>query len=89
MATVIRTIDERQLDQRLFQASLALYDGKRVTLAPGFFRAAGITPKDLMEMLLEYLHRQEVDSCPVVPRQWHVYIDRRQDHTFVINASAR
>ena len=98
MTTVVNTVSEQELDFRVEQASFVLYEGKRVTLAPGFFRAAAITPKELMAMLLRHLHCQElewiqyehgVSCCDVKPREWHVYIDRKaSDHSFVIQAKA-
>ena len=54
MATVITTISEAEVDYRCECAAAALADGKVVTLAPGFFRAAGISPKELMETLLRF-----------------------------------
>lgn len=99
MATVVNTISEEELDFRVEQASFALYDGKRVSLAPGFFRASGITPKQLMNMLLSHLHCQElewiqyeygIECSTVMPRQWRVYIDRKPENlSFVVRAVAK
>jgi hypothetical protein len=102
MPTVITTISEQELDYRCECAVAALADGKRVTLAPGFFRAAAITPKELMETLLKflYIHELEVaqaemymdsyyrgDDCINI-RQWRVFITRKpSDLSFVVTAT--
>jgi hypothetical protein len=102
LATVISTISAEELDYRCECAVAALADGKRVTLAPGFFRAAAITPKELMETLLKflYIHELEVaqaemymdsyyrgDDCINI-RQWRVFITRKpSDLSFVVTAT--
>ena len=102
MATVITTISEAEVDYRCECAAAALADGKVVTLAPGFFRAAGISPKELMETLLRflYIHELEVaqaemymdsyyrgDDCINI-RQWRVFITRKpEDLSFVVKAN--
>ena len=103
MATVISTISAEEVDYRCECAVAALADGKRVTLAPGFFRAAAITPKQLMETLLRFLYIHELEvaqeelysnsydtSCEgcVNTRQWRVMITRKpEDLSFVVQAA--
>lgn len=98
MSNVIATINEQELDFRVEQASFVLYEGKRVRLAPGFFRAAQIEPKHLMQMLLNHLRCQELEwiqyeygvECEhVKPRTWFVYIDRNSDGSFSITAKCK
>ena len=97
MTSVITTVNEEELEYRIEQASFALFDGKRVSLKAGLFRASGITPKYLMGELLKYLHCQELEwiqseygvECEhIKPRQWRVMITRKPDYTFVIKACA-
>lgn len=100
MATVVKTISAYELDYRCECAVAALADGKRVTLAPGFFRAAGISPKELMDKLLSYLYIHELELAQaemfsesynrgdcVTINQWRVFITRRpKDLSFVVEA---
>jgi hypothetical protein len=102
MATVITTISEAEVDYRCENAAAALADGKVVTLAPGFFRAAGISPKQLMETLLRFLYIHELELAQeemyansydtsyegsVNIHQWRVFITRKpEDLSFVIEA---
>ncbi len=100
MATVIATISAYEVDYRCECAVAALANGKKVTLAPGFFRAAGISPKRLMDKLLSYLYIYELELAQaemfmeaydrgdcVEIRQWRVFITRKpEDHSFVIEA---
>ncbi len=101
MATVIATISAEELDYRYECAAAALADGKVVTLAPGFFRAAGISPKELMETLLRFLYIHELEVAQaemfmdsfdrgdcVEIRQWRVFITRKpEDLSFVVKAN--
>jgi len=101
MSTVITTISEQELDYRCECAVAALADGKKVTLAPGFFRAAGISPKQLMETLLRYLYIYELELAQaemymdsfdrgdcVEIHQWRVFITRKpSDLSFVVTAT--
>ncbi len=101
MATVIATISAEELDYRCECAAAALADGKVVTLAPGFFRAAGISPKELMETLLRFLYIHELEVAQaemfmdsfdrgdcVEIRQWRVFITRKpEDLSFVVKAN--
>jgi hypothetical protein len=102
MATVISTISAEELNYRCENAAAALANGKVVTLAPGFFRAAGISPKQLMETLLRflYIHELEVaqaemysdsydtssEGCVNI-RQWRVMITRKPELSFVVQAT--
>lgn len=100
MTTVVTTISAYELDYRCECAVAALANGKKVTLAPGFFRAAGISPKELMEKLLSYLYIYELELAQaemfmeaydrgdcVEIHQWRVFITRKpEDHSFVIEA---
>ena len=100
MATVITTISAYELDYRCECAVAALADGKKVSLAPGFFRAAGVTPKELMDKLLSYLYIHELEVAQaemfmdsfdrgdcVNIHQWRVFITRKpEDLSFVIEA---
>jgi hypothetical protein len=97
MATVITTIDERELDYRIDQAAFALFEGKRVRLQAGLFRASGLTPKQLMHQLLNGLRCQELEwlqseygvTCGwIKPREWRVMITRKpEDLSFVVQAT--
>jgi hypothetical protein len=97
MATVITTISEQELDYRIDQAAFALFEGKRVKLQAGLFRASGLTPKQLMNQLLNSLRCQELEwiqseygvECEhIKPRQWRVMITRKpEDYTFIIQAT--
>lgn len=99
MATVITTIDERELDHRICEAGFHLFYGKRVRLKPGLFRASGITPKQMMKQLLEHLHCQELEwiqceygiKCEYIkPRQWRVMITRKpEDGSYVVQATCK
>lgn len=100
MSTVIATISDYELDYRCECAVAALADGKKVRLAPGFFRAAAITPKELMEKLLSYLYMHELELAQaelfaeaydrgdcIEIRQWRVFITRKpEDLSFVVEA---
>jgi hypothetical protein len=99
MATVITTISAYELDYRCECAVAALALGKKVRLAPGFFRASGRSPKELMDKLLSYLYIYELeiaqeemysnsyDTGSVNIRQWRVFITRKpEDLSFVIEA---
>jgi len=100
MTTVVTTISAYEVDYRCECAVAALADGKKVTLAPGFFRAAGISPKELMEKLLSYLYIYELELAQaemfmeaydrgdcVEIRQWRVFITRKpEDLSFVVEA---
>jgi hypothetical protein len=91
------TISELELDYRIEQASFALFEGKKVSMKAGLFRASGTTPKYLMQMLLNYLRCQELEmiqseygvECDYIkPREWRVMITRKPgDYTFVIQAT--
>ena len=61
MATFIATISAYEVDYRCECAVAALANGKKVTLAPGFFKAADISPKRLMDKLLSYLYIYELE----------------------------
>ena len=103
MATVITTISAYEVDYRCECAVAALANGKKVTLAPGFFKAADISPKRLMDKLLSYLYIYELELAQqelyansydtsgegsVDIRQWRVFITRRpKDLSFVIEAT--
>jgi len=97
MASVIATISEQELDYRIDQAAFALFEGKRVKLRAGLFRASGITPKQLMDQLLQALYCQELEmiqseygvACEYIePRQWRVMITRKpEDYSFVVQAT--
>ena len=97
MATVITTISEQELDYRIDQAAFALFEGKRVKLQAGVFRASGMTPKELMDQLLRALYCEEIEwiqseygvECEhIKPRQWRVMITRKpKDHSFVVQAT--
>jgi hypothetical protein len=90
------TISELELDYRIEQASFALFEGKKVSMKAGLFRASGTTPKYLMQTLLNHLHCQELETiqseygveCDYIkPRQWRVFITRKpEDLSFVIEA---
>jgi hypothetical protein len=100
MATVIPTISAYELDYRCECAVAALADGKKVRLAPGFFRAADISPKRLMDKLLSYLYIHELEVAQaemfmdsfdrgdcVEIHQWRVFITRKpEDLSFVVEA---
>ena len=100
MTTVITTISAYELDYRCECAVAALADGKKVTLAPGFFRAAGISPKELMDKLLSYLYIHELELAQakmfmeaydrgdcIEIHQWRVFITRKpEDLSFVVEA---
>ena len=100
MTTVITTISDYELDYRCECAVAALANGKKVRLAPGFFRAAGISPKELMEKLLSYLYMHELELAQaelfmeaydrgdcIEIRQWRVFITRKpEDLSFVVEA---
>lgn len=95
--SVIPTIDEQALAYRIDRAAFALFDGKRVRLQPGLFRASGLTPKELIERLLDNLRCQELEwiqceygvACEhIKPRQWRVMITRKPDLSFVVQATA-
>jgi len=100
MTTVVTTISAYEVDYRCECAVAALADGKKVTLAPGFFRAAGISPKRLMDKLLSYLYIHELELAQaemfmeaydrgdcVEIHQWRVFITRKpEDLSFVIQA---
>ncbi len=100
MATVVTTISAYEVDYRCECAVAALADGKKVTLAPGFFRAAGISPKELMDKLLSYLYIHELELAQaemfmeaydrgdcVEIHQWRVFITRKpEDLSFVVEA---
>ena len=91
------TISELELDYRIEQASFALFEGKKVSMKAGLFRASGTTPKYLMQMLLNHLRCQELEmiqseygvECEYIkPREWRVMITRKpSDYTFVIQAT--
>jgi hypothetical protein len=103
MATFIATISAYEVDYRCECAVAALANGKKVTLAPGFFKAADISPKRLMDKLLSYLYIYELELAQqelyansydtssegsVDIRQWRVFITRRpKDLSFVIEAT--
>lgn len=90
------TISNQELDYRVNQAALALFDGKVVRLQPGIFKAACLTPRELIEQLLSGLRCQELEwlqaeygvTCGYVkPREWRVYITRKSgEQTFVVKA---
>ena len=102
MTTVVTTISAYELDYRCECAVAALANGKKVSLAPGFFRAAGISPKELMDKLLSYLYIYELEVAQeelyansydtssegsVDIRQWRVFITRKpEDLSFVVEA---
>jgi hypothetical protein len=101
MTTVVATISDYELDYRCECAVAALANGKKVSLAPGFFRASGISPKELMEKLLSYLYMYELEVAQaemfmeaydrgedaIEIRQWRVFITRKpEDLSFVIEA---
>jgi hypothetical protein len=102
MTTVITTISAYELDYRCECAVAALADGKKVRLAPGFFRASGCSPKELMDKLLSYLYIHELELAQeemyassydtsyegsVNIHQWRVFITRKpEDLSFVIEA---
>ena len=101
MTTVVATISDYELDYRCEDAIAALANGKKVSLAPGFFRASGISPKELMEKLLSYLYMYELEVAQaemfmeaydrgedaIEIRQWRVFITRKpEDLSFVIEA---
>lgn len=97
MSTVIPTIDEQALEYRIDQAAFALFDGKRVRLQAGLFRASGLTPKQLIGRLLDNLRCQELEwiqceygvACEYVkPREWRVFITRKSDR-FVVQATCK
>lgn len=91
------TISDQELDYRIDQAAIALFDGKNVRFQPGIFKAAGLTPRELIKQLLNSLRCQELEwlqgeygvTCDYVkPRQWRVYITRKSgEQTFVIKAT--
>jgi hypothetical protein len=91
------TISELELDYRIEQASFALFEGKKVSMKAGVFRASGTTPKYFMQTLLNYLRCQELEmiqseygvECDYIkPREWRVMITRKpSDYTFVIQAT--
>lgn len=83
MATVT-TINEQEFAYRVDQATFALFDGKRVTLQAGVFRASGTTPQQLMEQVLQGLHCLEVECGS--GRLWRVFITRKVDYSFVLEA---
>ena len=100
MTTVVTTISVEEVDYRCECAVAALVNGKKVRLAPGFFRASGISPKELMEKLLDYLYMYELELAQaelfmeaydrgdcIDIRQWRVFITRKpEDLSFVIQA---
>lgn len=97
MSTVIPTIDEQALEYRIDQAAFALFDGKRVRLQAGLFRASGLTPKQLIGRLLDNLRCQELEwiqceygvACEhIKPREWRVFITRKSDR-FVVQATCK
>lgn len=101
MPTVIATISAYELDYRCECAAAALAAGKKVRLAPGFFRASGRSPKELMDKLLSYLYIHELELAQaeqfmdsfdrgdcVEIHQWRVFITRKpEDLSFVIEAT--
>ena len=100
MATVIATISAEELDYRIEMSAYNLTEGKKLWLAPGFFRAAGITPKEFMDMMLQQLYQEELelaqaelyansyDQGYVNIRQWRVMITRKpEDLSFVVTAT--
>ena len=100
MATVISTISAEELDYRIEMSAYNLIEGKKLWLAPGFFRAAGITPKEFMEKMLQRLYQEELeiahadlyansyDRGYVNIRQWRVMITRKpEDLSFVVTAT--
>ena len=91
------TISELELDYRIDQASFALFQGKKVSMKPGIFRASGMTPQQLMSAILDSLRCQELEMIQsdwgvhcthIKPRQWRVMITRRPDRTFLLQAVA-
>lgn len=96
-STMTATISELELDYRIEQASFALFEGKKVSMKAGVFRASGTTPKYFMQTLLNYLRCQELEmiqseygvECDYIkPREWRVMITRKpSDYTFVIQAT--
>ena len=99
MTTVVTTISAYELDYRCECAAAALAAGKKVKLAPGFFRASGRSPKELMDKLLSYLYIHELELAQaemfmeaydrgVEIHQWRVFITRKpEDLSFVIQAT--
>lgn len=90
------TISGFELDYRIDQAAFALFEGKKVSLKAGLFRASGITPQQLMSSILDSLRCQElemiqsdhgVECTHIKPRQWRVMITRRPDHSFLLQAT--
>lgn len=92
MAKVISTISQQEIDYRIERASAALFDGKRVRLPAGIFRASGIEPQQMIERLLNSLSsldaliQDEYGVADYKPRQWRVFITRKPDFSFVIQA---
>jgi hypothetical protein len=103
MATVISTISAEELDYRIEMSAYNLIEGKKLWLAPGFFRAAGISPKELMDKMLRQLYQEELEVAQaemysdsydtssegcVNIRQWRVMITRKpEDLSFVVQAT--
>ena len=100
MATVISTISAEELDYRIEMSAYNLIEGKKLWLAPGFFRAAGITPKEFMDKMLQQLYQEKLelaqaelyansyDQGYVNIRQWRVMITRKpEDFSFVVQAT--
>jgi hypothetical protein len=90
------TISISEMSERISQASLALFDGKKVKLAPGVFRASGMTPVELMKEVKaslvcqeteEHLSKFGIKASEVKQREWKVNVTRRaEDKSFVLSA---
>ncbi len=102
MSTVIPTISEEELEYRIEMSTYNLIEGKKLWLAPGFFRASGLTPKEFMDKLLQRLYLDELEIAQaelyadsydrgyVNIRQWRVFITRKpEDLSFVVEATCK
>lgn len=92
MATVISTISNSEMIERLTFAAGMLRYGKKVVMQPGVLRASGWTPKQVIKFLLKEMNEQEayVDDGfgdEVIIKAWME--KRPNDGCFVLKASLR
>jgi hypothetical protein len=92
MATVISTISNSEMIERLVNAAGMLRYGRNVVMKPGVLRASGWTPKQVIKFLLKEMNEQEayVDEGfgdEVIIKVWME--QRPKDGCFVLKASLR
>ena len=86
--TTVCTISNEEMVARCACAAGALYHGaEAVVLQPGVFRASGWSPAKVISEVLGELRLTEHLEPQEARRTWKVWITRRSDGKYVLQAS--